>query len=1494
MFEYLMPLLIMPTYENTLLDATYKAVVRKQMRYAQRRGLPYWGISESGYNATDAKMNYQYRSFGVPELGFKRGLQDDLVIAPYASVMALMVFPEKACDNMKKMKARGLVARYGFYEAADHTLARRPHGHEEPAIVRSFMAHHQGMSFLAIAYVLLNKPMQKRFISDPAFQAAEPLLYERLPKAMPFHREISEPPGMMKVSSGGEPLFRVFTSPNTQEPEVHLLSNGSYNVMITNSGSGYSKWKNLAVTRWSEDITKDDAGGFFYMRDISTGEIWSTGYHPTRKMPENYEAIFPRGKAEFRRVDGEIETHTEIAVSPEDDMELRRVKIVNISREKKVVEITSYSEVVLTTDAADSAHPAFSKLFVETEIIRPKQAILCSRRKRSESDEKPYMYHLEAVHGTPLGETSYETDRAKFIGRGNDLTRPAAMRRKGDLSGTEGAVLDPVASIRCRVVIEPEQSAVVDFVTGMAVTREKALEYIEKYRDRHLADRVFDLAWTHSQVILQQANSDEADAQIFGRLAGSIVYPGYARRASSGIISRNRRGQSSLWGYSISGDLPIVLVKISDQANIDLVRQMFKAHIYWRMKGLVVDLVIWNEDHSGYRQELQDKIMGMVTAGMEAHFLDKPGGVFVRRSEQMSEEDKILFQTVARVIISDTRGTLEEQIEPRIKTSFNVPRLAVSRLQVFKNKPVNVKPTQKLIFFNGKGGFTADGREYVITVGNGVVTPAPWVNVIANPFFGTVVSESGGAFTWRDNPSQFRLTPWGNDPVKDTSGEAIYIRDEESGRFWSPTPLPAGGGASYVVRHGCGYTVFEHCEEGIMTELWVYVALDMAVKYSALKIKNISGRTRKLSVTYYTEPVLGETRAKTQMHIVSEIDPKTGGFFVRNHFNSDFPGYTAFIDVNLPEKCFTGDRTEFIGRNGTLAHPEAMKRTRLSNTVGSGIDPAAAVQTKITAFDSQEVDVIFILGAGKSTEEAREFIGRCRGAMQAKEAIEKVWHHWNHMLGAVYVNTPDDSVNILANSWLLYQTVSCRMWARSAFYQSGGAYGFRDQLQDATALVHASPEMLRKHILKAAARQFVEGDVQHWWHEPTGAGVRTRFFDDFLWLPLAVAKYVKATGDKNILEEEINFLRGRLVNAEEDAYYEKPIISDTKESLYEHCVRAIKRSFTSGRHGLPLMGTGDWNDGMSRVGAGGEGESVWLAFFIYHVVSEFISLPECRIDEEFIKLCGKEKARLAGNIEKYCWDGKWYLRAFFDSGEPLGSSKNEECRIDSLPESWAVISGAVDKRRSSIAMEEVYSRLVDKESSIIRLFDPPFDKAPYDPGYIKGYPAGIRENGGQYTHAAVWTAMAFAAMGEKDKAWELFRMLNPINHSLDSAASEIYKGEPYVMPADIYSAPGHVGRAGWTWYTGSSGWMYRFLIEELLGLKLENRALKIKPFIPKEWKGYVVHYRFRETVYHLNFEKTGPGDGVIRIISEGVEYGNAELPLLDDHNEHDVRIEIGG
>ncbi len=1491
MFEYLMPLLVMPTYENTLLDQTYKAVIDRQIEYGRQRGIP-WGVSESGYNTTDAHLNYQYRAFGVPGLGFKRGLADDLVIAPYATAMALMVAPEKACANLQFMATKGFEGQYGFYEAVDYTHSRLARG-QTSAVVRSYMAHHQGMSFLSLAYLLLNRPMQKRFESDPQFQATELLLQERIPKVAPFYPHATEVSGVHKNDGEREALLRVFTTPHTPMPEVHLLSNGRYHVMVTNAGSGYSLWKDIAVTRWREDTTRDNAGMFCYLRDVTSGEVWSTAHQPTLKPTKKYEAVFSQARAEFKRRDNDIKIHTEIAVSPEDDIEIRRSTITNRSKVSRTIEITSYAEVVLAAPAADATHPAFSNLFVQTEIIESRQAIVCTRRPRSHKEHPPWMLHLMAVRGGSDGDASYETDRLKFIGRGRTVAAPEAMSRAAKLSNSAGSVLDPIVAIRRRLTLAPDETVIVDLVTGMAETRDSAVVLIDKYHDRHLADRVFDMAWTHGQVVLRQLNASETDAQLYGRLASSVVYANPSRRANPAILAKNRRGQSGLWGHGISGDLPIVILRIGEAEKIDLVRQLVQAHAFWRLKGLAVDLVIWNDGHSGYRQVLQDMVIGLISAGTEAHTLDRPGGIFVRRAEQMSDEDRILLQTVARAIIVDTEGTLAEQIERRIRSDVKVPELIPSRLRRFDVIPNKESPRRDLTFFNGLGGFTPDGHEYVIRIEPGQFTPAPWVNVLANPHFGTVVSESGGAYTWCENAHEFRLTPWYNDPVSDVSGEAFYLRDEESGHFWSPTPQPARGSQPYVCRHGFGYSVFEYTENGITSELWIYVAMDAPVKFAVLKIKNSSGRSRRLSATAYCEWVLGEMRSKALMHVVTETDPKCGALLARNPYCIEFPDRIAFVDVHDSARSLTGDRTEFLGRNGNSAKPAAMSRTRLSGKVGAGLDPCAALQVPFDLADGREREIVFTLGVGRDIEDVRNLVYRFRGSDNARHALEGVWDFWNRTLGAVHVETPDPTVNLLANGWLLYQTLSCRFWARSGYYQSGGAFGFRDQLQDVAALLHTEPRLIREHLLLCAAHQFREGDVQHWWHPPIGRGVRTHFSDDYLWLPLIACRYVMGTGDTGILDVIVPFLEGRPVKDDEDAYYDLPTRSEESGTLYEHCVRAITKGLSFGTHGLPLIGCGDWNDGMNLVGEEGKGESVWLAFFLTEILQRFSELARTRGDLTFAERCDTEAARLRENIEQHAWDGEWYRRAYFDNGEPLGAASNSECQIDSLPQSWSVLSGTSNPDRSRMAMDAVDRRLVRRDNSLIQLFDPPFDKSELDPGYIKGYVPGVRENGGQYTHAAIWTVMAFAEMGDHRRAWELFAMINPINHGSTPRQIATYKVEPYVVAADVYAVPPHTGRGGWTWYTGSASWMYRLIIESLLGLHLEVDKLRFTPCIPAGWKSFKLHYRYRETHFHITVLQPEPSRTVKHITVDGIEQSIEFIPLSDDRQHHQVEVELG-
>jgi cyclic beta-1,2-glucan synthetase len=1497
MFEYLMPLLVMPTYEGTLLDQTYRAVVARQIEYGRIRGVP-WGISESGYNAVDVSLNYQYRAFGVPGLGLKRGLAEDLVVTPYAAALALMVTPEAACLNLERLAVQGFEGKYGFYEAIDYTPSRLPRG-QASATIRSFMIHHQGMSLLSLAYVLLNRPMQKRFESDPAFQATMLLLQERIPKATAPYVPTSDLSGTRAAATSPETTVRVFNTPATPTPEVQLLSNGRYHVMLTNAGGGYSRWKDIAVTRWREDRTCDNWGTFVYLRDVTSGRFWSTAHQPALQgsahAADTYEAIFSESRAEFRCHQHDLDAHTEIAVSPEDDIELRRLTLTNRSRTRRTIEVTSYAEVVLAPAAADALHPAFSNLFVQTEILRKPPAILCTRRPRSVDEPAPWMFHLMAMHGADVGASSYETDRARFLGRGNTVANPQAMRGASELSGSHGSVLDPIVAIRQRLTLEPEASATINVVSGIGETRDTCLGLVEKYQDRCLADRVFELAWTHSQVVLRQINATEADAQLYGRFAGSVLYANALLRAASSVLVKNRRSQSGLWGYAISGDLPIVLLQIGDPTNIELVRQLVQAHAYWRLKGLAVDLVIWIEEHMGYRQLFHEQIMGLIAAGVEANVTDRPGGIFVRSGEQIPDEDRVLLQTVARAILTDHQGTLAEQMNRRDPLEETVPCLTPTRAhRADQPAPQTTSAPSRpdLIFFNGLGGFTPDGREYVITTAPGHVTPAPWVNVLANPHFGTVVSESGSAYTWSENAHEFRLTPWGNDPVSDASGEAFYLRDEESGHFWSPTPLPSRGSTPYISRHGFGYSVFEHTEGGIGSELWVYVALDAAVKFMVLKVRNTSGRSRRLSVTGYVEWVLGDLRQKSAPYVVTEIDPGSGAILARNPYNTEFADRVAFFDTNGATRIVSGDRTAFVGRNGTLRSPSALTRARLSGKVGAALDPCAAIQIPFELVDGQEHEIVFTLGVGRDAEDAANLLKRCRDSAAARAALEAVWQHWAHTLGAVQVETPDPALNVLTNGWLLYQTLACRLWARSGFYQSGGAFGFRDQLQDAMALVHAAPHLLREHLLLCATHQFREGDVQHWWHPPSDRGVRTHCSDDYLWLPLATCRYVESTGDTGVLEESIPFLDGRPVNAEEDSYYDLPRRSEEAASLYEHCVRAILNGLRFGTHGLPLMGSGDWNDGMNRVGELGQGESVWLGFFLYDGLMRFADLARRRSDLSLATRCQEEAAQLRRNLEQNGWDGAWYRRAYFDDGSPLGSASNPECQIDSIAQSWSVLSGAGAAERSRLAMEALGRRLVRRDAALIQLLDPPFDTSPLNPGYIKGYVPGVRENGGQYTHAAIWAAMAFARLGDSQCAWDFLAMINPVHHARSPEAMTTYTVEPYVVAADVYALPPHTGRGGWTWYTGSAGWLYRLIVESLLGLRLEGDRLWLAPCLPASWQACTVHYRYRETVYHLTVRQTAAGHGEQRVTVDGAERLDQTIPLVDDRQEHTVEVSI--
>jgi len=1495
MFEYLMPGLVMRAPAGSLLEQTSRLVVGRQIRYGAERGVP-WGVSESGYNARDLEMTYQYSSFGVPGLGLRRGLSEDVVIAPYATGLAAMIDPTAAIQNFRRLAAAGASGAYGFYEALDYTAARLPEV-AQVAVIRAYMAHHQGMVVVAIANVVHDGAMRARFHAEPIVQATELLLQERTPRDVAVARpRADEVQAVGDVREFVPPVVRHFTSPHGSLPRTQLLSNGRYAVMLTTAGSGYSRWRDLAITRWREDVTRDAWGTYVFLRDVDSGESWSAGYQPRGGQPDSYEVIFSEDRAEIVRRDGAIGTTLQVIVSPEDDAEVRRVSLTNLGTKSREIELTSYAEVVLAPPAADAAHPAFCNLSVQTECIPELDTLLATRRPRSRGEVPVWLAHVAVVEGDPVGALQWETDRARFLGRGRGIRTPAAVIDGQPLSNTTGAVLDPIVSLRRRVRLPPGDTVRVAFSTLVAPSRAEALGLAEKYRDTATFDRAATLAWTQAQVQQHHLGIGPDEAHLFQGLASRVLYSDRALRPSADVLTRHTGGPDALWAHGISGDLPIVLVQIDEPEDVGIVRQLLRAHEYWRMKQLAVDLVILNERAPSYVQDLQALLETLLRTSQSAGPHDGHGlhgNVYILRADRVTATQRDVLQSVARAVLSNRRGTLADQMARAQRPDAAPPaqprRPAVAPADVTARGP-------DLELFNGLGGFERDGREYVTVLDEGRWTPSPWINVIANAGFGFQVSESGSGYTWSVNSRENQLTAWSNDPVSDPPGETIYVRDEETGDLWGPTALPIHEGASpYLIRHGQGYTRFDHVSHGIALELLQLVALDDPIKISRLTLTNESGRPRRLSVTAYVEWVLGVSRHAAAPFVVTEIDGKTGAMFARNAMRREFGARVAFADLGGTQAAWTADRTEFLGRNGTPDHPAALApRRRLSGRVGAGLDPCSALQTTIELAAGSRAEVVFFLGEAANPEEARELIVRYR-TRDVAAALRAVGERWDEVLGTVQVKTPDRSMDILLNRWLLYQTLACRVWARSALYQAGGAYGFRDQLQDVMALAVAEPALARQHVLRAAARQFVEGDVQHWWHPPSGRGVRTRISDDLVWLPYVVAQYVEVAGDGAVLDEVVPFLEGpKLAVGQAESYFE-PRASDERGTLFEHCARALDRSLTAGPHGLPLMGTGDWNDGMNEVGAEGKGESVWLGWFLHTVLSEWAELADARGEGKRAERWRSYVNALKEALEREAWDGHWYRRAYFDDGTPLGAAVNDACRIDSIAQSWSVISAAADPARRERAMAAVDEHLVRRADGVVLLFTPPFDDTSLEPGYIKGYVPGVRENGGQYTHAAIWSVIAFAALGDGDKAAELFAMLNPITHARTEAGVQRYKVEPYVVAADVYAEPPHVGRGGWTWYTGSAGWMYRAGLESILGFRLRGTRLVVDPCIPRAWPGFELVFRYGSARYDLVVENPRDASrGVSSVEVDGVSLdGDLSIGLADDRKTHRIRIVLG-
>jgi cyclic beta-1,2-glucan synthetase len=1484
MFEYLMPLLFMRTFANSLLDHACREAVRQQIVYGRDKDVP-WGVSECAYGALDANQIYQYRAFGVPCLALRPNIEDDLVVAPYATMLALLIDPAAAVDNLKRLRESGFDGPMGPYESIDFSLENTKNG-GRGVVIYAYMAHHQGMSLAALDDILHHDVMVERFHGDVRVRAMESLLFERIPITRPPAEEVEARNAPTRSVAEEEPADRQWRE-DTATPRVHLQGNGRYALMVTNSGGSHSRWNEFDLTRWRSDTTLDRWGSFLYIRDVRSDSVWSPALQPLGVQPNTTPpntaplntttVCFSADRAEFtRRIFG-IETILDVTVAADDDAELRRLTITNRSLRSRQLEFTSYLELALAPHRTDSSHPVFAKMFVETEC--PEDGVLVAwRRARAPEDAPIWAAHV--LTGA-TGAIEYTTDRSQFLGRSNNASAPEALRRK--LSGSVGAVLDPIFSLRCRVTLDLRQRIELTFVTLAAASREALLTLIAKYQRPESVARAFELAWTRAQLQFRYLGIGPAAAHRFQELASHLLYPNGRMRPQAEKLTRNRLGQSGLWEYGVSGDLPMLAVTVRDARHLPLVRELLLAQTYWRWRGFRADLIILDQEGASYDLPLRQQLLRLIQAHSSETGMDRPGGVFLREWSSIAEDRRDLFLSAPSVVLSGNRGGLQQQL---VSGGESLPPPAFVPSGGGQEVPSRPLPFLELPYFNGLGGFTQDGREYAIYLKPGSTTPAPWSNVMASRDFGTIVTESGLGCTWRGNSQMNRLTPWHNDPVSDPQSEAIYLRDEQSGAVWTPTPLPIREKDAYRARHGQGYTVFEHNSHAIGQELTVFVPVGEdgtgdPVKIYRLRLRNDSGRQRRLTVAYFAEWVLGSVREDQQVHVQTAFDQPSGAILATQCWDGNHAGYPAFAAASPRASSYSGDRTLFLGRNNLAPKPAAMERTRLDNRAGAGLDPAAALQLSVVIEPGHQMEVIFLLGQAENVEAVRAIVGRYSSPKQVESALAATRQWWDSRLGVLQVRTPLLSADLLLNRWLLYQTLSCRFWARSALYQSSGAFGFRDQLQDAMALVYAAPELARAHILASAARQFLEGDVQHWWHSETGMGVRTRCSDDLVWLAFVTAHYVQATGDSGVLDEEVPFVEGPLLEPAQQERMFIPAVSAQAAPLWEHCRRALDKAGHLGSHELPLIGNGDWNDGLNHVGVEGRGESVWLGWFLCTVLKSFAELMEHR--QPAIAAAWRERAAaLAKSVEASAWDGDWYLRGFFDNGSPLGSHTCQEAQIDSLPQSWAIISGSADPAHALRAMDSAEQRLVSERDRLVRLFTPPFDHSEPHPGYIMGYPPGLRENGGQYTHGSLWLALARARMGDGARSVRLLTLMNPIEYSRNPVAVDHYRGEPYVVAADVSAPPAKAGRAGWTWYTGAAGWMYRVWIEEVLGFRLRGDRLTIAPVIPEDWSGFEITYRYRSAVYEIEVRRAESAEAPL----------DSSIQLMDDGETHKVTVWI--
>ena len=1478
-FEYLMPNINIPKYPGSLLDESCKFMIMSQKEYAKKLDIP-WGISESAFNLKDLNNNYQYKAFGIPWLGLKRGLADEMVISSYGSILAITEDPKGVVDNLKKLEKQGMYNKYGFYESIDFT-PNRVEKSKKYANVKTYMAHHQALILLSINNLINNNILQKRFMLNPEMQSINILLEERMPENVIITKEKKEKVEKIKYENFDFYSEKTFNKISNGQDRYNLMANKNYTIIMDDKGNGYSKYKDILINRFKP--TSDvEQGIYFYIKNIRNKKIWTNGYNQGIDKPDKYSVSFAPDRTKFVRIDGNIETKTKITVSPNDSVEIRRLEIKNLGNTDETLEISSFLEPVLSNKEQDYAHPAFNNLFLSYEYIEDSNTILAKRKQRSENQKEMFMAVNLYSEDNAIGDLEYEISMERFNGR-NNYGIPKLVENSRPLSKKIELSTDSVIAMRKTINVKAKECIKLDLIICVSEERNYVLETIKKYLNMESNKRIFELSRGRIEAENRYLELTGKDISLYQRLLTYIL----GNNTSFSDYSEKQYPINELWKYGISGDYPIVFVKIKNVNDIDVIKELIKAYEYFKTKNLEIDLVILNEERDKYNSYVKDAILDSILNRNIAYMLNIKGGIYVLNN--INDEDKEIISVYSKLVIDAKNGNLNLQLndldEDGIKINSNVENEIVEHVEEDQkeNKLLNLD----LKYYNDYGGFSQDGKEYYIRVNKDENVPMPWSHIMANENFGTLVTDSMGGYTWYKNSRLNRITAWSNNPILDVPSEIIYLKDYDTKKAWSLGLNPMPDNNDYYITYGFGYAKYEHENIGIRQEAEIYIPKEDSVKVQIIKLKNETLRKRKIKLVYYLKPVIGEDEVKTKGFLKFKFDRNSNTILAQNIINSDYKNI-VFVSSSEKIKSYTGFKKEFLG-NGGLQNPSGLKLDNFSNKFSNKISSIIALELEIELEALENKDISIVLGTGDTIIECQDLAYKYSNLNNCFQEYEIVKRFWNDKLSNVQVSTPVESMNILLNGWAMYQTLASRMWGRTGFYQSGGAFGFRDQLQDSLSCKYLNPEITKNQIIKHSKHQFTEGDVEHWWHEETRRGIRTRFSDDLLWLPYAVSDYINFTNDYSILDVETSYIDGAVLEKGIDERYDIYVPSEQKGTIYEHCIKAIEKSLNFGEHGLPKIGSGDWNDGFSTVGNKGKGESVWLGFFLGSVLNDFSKICEYKEDLGKAEKYKETVKQLRKSINTNAWDGRWFNRAFMDDGKVLGSLQNDECKIDSIAQSWSVISNMGDNDKKYISMESLENHLVDTENGLIKLLDPPFEKGDLEPGYIKAYLPGTRENGGQYTHSAIWVIIAEALLGFGDKAVEYFRMINPIEHSKTKDSVMKYKVEPYIIPADIYGQGNLAGRGGWTWYTGSSSWMYIAGIKYILGLNIQNGYMTFKPAIASNWKEYFVRYKYGNSIYNIKFIKCRENEDK-KVVLNGNVVEDRKIKLEDSSSVNEVEV----